>query len=219
MEGLTLSRLAPSVLADLDAKQFATPGKSTEQAIAYILHLVLENLDRGNCSARLFFADFRKAFDLIDHNILLHKLSGFDVHNALLRWVAAFLEGRTQFISLMDATSTARVLNGGIPQGTKLGPLLFAIMVNDLVSSWVPSAKYVDDLTVLEVVPRNSPFMLNFIVNEMESYPTCNSVLTAKGSNKPIFYLFIRVRNAFYISMRTHSPTRAKMTNGRFISQ
>ena len=94
MEGLTLSRLAPSVLADLDAKQFATPGKSTEQAIAYILHLVLENLDRGNCSARLFFADFRKAFDLIDHNILLHKLLtyGFDVHNALLRWVAAFLE-------------------------------------------------------------------------------------------------------------------------------
>ena len=52
---LTLSRLAPAVLADLDAKQFASPGKSTEQAIAYILHLVLENLDRGNCSARLFF--------------------------------------------------------------------------------------------------------------------------------------------------------------------
>ena len=126
--------------------------------------LVLENLDRGNCSARLFFADFRKAFDLIDHNILLHKLSGCDVHNALLRWVAAFLEGRTQFISLMDATSTARVLNGGIPQGTKLGPLLLAIMVNDLVSSWVPRAKYVDDLTVLEVVPRNSPSVLNFIV-------------------------------------------------------
>ena len=92
MEGLTLSRLAPSVLADLDAKQFATPGKSTEQAIAYILHLVLENFDRGNCSVRLFFADFRKAFDFIDHNILLHKLPRFDVHNALLRWVAAFLE-------------------------------------------------------------------------------------------------------------------------------
>ena len=58
MEGLTLSRLAPAVLADLDAKQFATRGKSTEQAIAYILHVVLENLDCGNCPARLFFADF-----------------------------------------------------------------------------------------------------------------------------------------------------------------
>ena len=87
----------------------------------------------------------------------------------MLRWVAAFLEGRTQFISLMDATSTARVLNGGIPQGTKLSPLLFAIMVNDLVSSWAPRAKYVDNLTVVEVVPRNSPSMLNFILNEIES--------------------------------------------------
>ena len=106
----------------------------------------------------------------------MHKLSGFDVHNALLRWVAAFLESRTQFISLMDATSTARFLNGGIPQGTKLGPLLFAIMVNDLVSSWVPRAKYVDDLTVLEVVPRNSPSMLNFIVNETESYAISNNM-------------------------------------------
>ena len=45
---------ARAVLAALDAKHFATPGKSTEQAIAYILHLVLENLDCGNCSARLF---------------------------------------------------------------------------------------------------------------------------------------------------------------------
>ena len=76
----------------------------------------------------------------------------------------------------MDATSTARVLNGGIPQGTKLGPLLFAIMVNDLVSSWVPRAKYVDDLNVLEVVPRNFPSMLNFIVNEIESYAISNNM-------------------------------------------
>ena len=91
---------------------------------------------------------------MVAHSVADHIVEKF---NALLRWVAAFLEGRTQFISLMDATSTARVLNGGIPWGTKLGPLLFAIMVNDLVSSWVPRAKYVDDLTVLEVVLRNSP--------------------------------------------------------------
>ena len=101
-------------------------------------------------------------------NCSAYALSGYDARNALLRWVAAFLEGRTQLISLMDATSTARVFNGGIPQGTKLRPLLFAITVNDLVSSWFPRAKYIDDLTVLEVVPRNSPSMLNFIVNEIE---------------------------------------------------
>ena len=66
----------------------------------------------------------------------------------MLRWVAAVLEGGVHETDKLCPTSTARVLNGGIPQGTKLGPLLFAIMVNDLVSSWVPRAKYVDDLTV-----------------------------------------------------------------------
>ena len=110
----------------------------------------------------------------------------------MLRWVAAFLEGRTQFISLMDATSTARVLNGGIPQGTKLGPLLFAIMVNDLVSSWVPRAKDVDDLTVLEVVPSNSPSMLNFIVNEIEPYAISNNMRLNPLKCKELSVVFLR---------------------------
>ena len=47
------------------------------------------------------------------------------------------------------------LLNGGIPQGTKLGPVLFSVRVNDLVQSWNARIKFVDDLTVLEVVPRN----------------------------------------------------------------
>ncbi|CAH3164509.1 unnamed protein product, partial [Porites evermanni] len=51
-------------------------------------------------------------------------------------------------------------LNGGIPQGTKLGLVLFAVVVNDLVQSWGVHIKFVDDLAVLEVVPRNSPSLL-----------------------------------------------------------
>ena len=50
-------------------------GKSTEQALLYILHPSLEALDRGGCYLRLFFADFKKGFDLIDHLILMEKLS------------------------------------------------------------------------------------------------------------------------------------------------
>ena len=63
MEGFTLSRI------------------STSHALAYILHIILESLDKGGCLARLFFADFRKGFDLIDHQILLCKLAQFDRHN------------------------------------------------------------------------------------------------------------------------------------------
>ena len=99
------------------------------RTLAYILDIILESLDKGGCLARLFFADFRKGFDLIDHQILLRKLAQFDLHNCLLRWVACFLQGRSQFVTISPATSSPMVLNGGIPQGTKIGLLLFAVMV------------------------------------------------------------------------------------------
>ena len=71
MEGFTLSRISRPIINNLDPKQFAVPGKSTSHTLAYILHIILESLDKGGCLARLFFADFRKGFDLIDHQILL----------------------------------------------------------------------------------------------------------------------------------------------------
>ena len=81
MEGFTLSRISHPIINNLDPKQFAVPGKSTSHTLAYILHIILESLDKGGCLARLFFADFRKGFDLIDHPILLRKLAQFDRHN------------------------------------------------------------------------------------------------------------------------------------------
>ena len=65
MEGFTLSRILSSILDHMDRKQFAVAGKSTEQALVYILNLALETVDKGNCSLRIFFVDFHKGFDLI----------------------------------------------------------------------------------------------------------------------------------------------------------
>ena len=118
-------------------------------ALVYLLHLALEALDRGGCYLRLFFANFKKGFDLIDHLILMENLSTqYNLHWSLLRWVASFLQGRAQVTRVGASVSTPLYLNGGIPQGTKLGPVLFAVMVNDLVQSWGARIKFVDDLTV-----------------------------------------------------------------------
>ena len=69
MEGFTLNSLLPQMVNKLDTKQFALPKRSTTQALIYLLHLIHDGLEKGHCSARLCFADFRKCFDLVDHNI------------------------------------------------------------------------------------------------------------------------------------------------------
>ena len=176
MEGFTLSRILPNIIPFLDPKQFAVAGKSTDHAIVYLLHLALEALDRGNCWIRFFFADFKKAFDMIDHKILMSKVASFNLHPCLVRWIAVFLEGRTQLVSIETSISTPLCLNGGIPQGTKLRPLLFAIMVDDLMLSWCPRAKFVDDLTLLEIVPRNSPSIMQYLVSDIQSFARNNNM-------------------------------------------
>ena len=77
----------------------------------------------------------RKGFPLIDHTILLSKLHSCNLHPCLVRWIAAFLQGRSQSVRIGSDSSNIRSLNGGIPKGTKLGPVLFSVMVNDLVST------------------------------------------------------------------------------------
>ena len=73
------------------------------------------------------------------------------------------------------------MLNGGIPQGTRLGLILFAVMLDDLLRSWDPMNKFVDDLTVLEIVPRNSPSVVRYIANDIHSFAIDNSMrLNAK---------------------------------------
>ena len=94
----------------------------------------------------------------------------------MLRWVASFLQGRAQVTRVGALVSAPLYLNGGIPQGTKLGPVLFAVMVNDLVQSWGARIKFVDDLTVLEVVPRNSPSLLNVVVDDIHAFAVNNNM-------------------------------------------
>ena len=84
------------------------------------------------------------------------------------------------------------MLRGGITQGTKLGPVLFAVMVNDLVKSFGPRAKYVDYLTVMENVPRNSPSLLNHIVEDIHSFAVNNNMMLNPRKCKTMTVDFLR---------------------------
>ncbi len=91
------------------------PRKSTTQALVYILHLIHAGLDIEHCYARLFFADLRKGFDLVDHNIIISELN-LHVHPAIIGWIKAFLTGRQQCVKVAMVYSSWKRMNGGLPQ-------------------------------------------------------------------------------------------------------
>ena len=163
MEGLTLDSLFKQVCDKLDTHQFALAGKSTTHALVFFLQVILEALDQGDTYARIFFTDFSKGFDLVDHNILIQEMELLGVHEATIRWIGSFLTDRSQRVRIGQVYSHPVTPNGGIPQGTKLAPLLFAILVNNLCRDWRYRIKYVDDTSVFESIPRCSPSYLPFI--------------------------------------------------------
>ena len=89
MEGFTCSRLLPQLEGKIDPCQFSRKGHSTTDALIYMLQAIYEAVDSGEASARIFFADFSKGFDLIDHSILMQELADLEVHPVLLSWIAA----------------------------------------------------------------------------------------------------------------------------------
>ena len=82
--------------------------------------------------------------------------------------IVALLSNRTQAVKIGSTISDWRVANGGIPQGTKLGVLLFTIMTNNLLRSWNLRIKFVDDTTVLEIILRNSISVLGLVLLLLE---------------------------------------------------
>ena len=125
-------------------------------ALVHLLHKWYEATDKaGSALLPICLLDFSKAFDRIDRNILLSKLKRMEVHPVLVNWVANFLTGRLQRTRVGPYFSDWKNINAGVPQGTKLGPLLFLIMVND-PEVFDNAVKYVDYTTLWEIIPKDT---------------------------------------------------------------
>jgi hypothetical protein len=117
--------------------------------------------------------DYSKAFDQINPNILIQKLTALDVPAFILHWVMDFLSGRTQSVRVGEATSSPLDIWATVPQGTKMGVVLFLIMINDLKTG-CHTFKYVDDTTLYCV--SNNP-------NDSTLQEAANSVLAWSNQN------------------------------------
>ena len=125
-------------------------GRSTQQAIITLVDKIAKSQDIGDIVITLLI-DLKKAFDTIDHRILLRKLYSYGIRGSMLKWMESYLTDRSQYVVFDGKVSETRSIECGVPQGSILGPLLFIISVNDIcnVSPMLFKILYADDTCVL----------------------------------------------------------------------
>nr|VZI52992.1 unnamed protein product [Spirometra erinaceieuropaei] len=127
-------------------------GRSCLSNLLACLEIWTRALEEG-FEVDVVYIDFRKAFDTVPHQRLLHKLSAIGIRRDLLNWIRAFLVGRKQRVCVGDDMSEWVNVTSGVPQGSVLGPLLFILYVNDSLQELdCGKIMFADDVKLWQVI-------------------------------------------------------------------
>jgi retron-type reverse transcriptase len=137
-------------------------GHSTEQAILEITENLKTSIDNNLITCGVFI-DFSKAFDMVNHEILLAKLFKYGIRGH--EWFNSYLTNRQHFVQIDNIQSSTLTMTCGVPQGSTLGPLLFLIYINDIVncSSILSFRLFTDDTNIFYV--NKDPTELEIVMN------------------------------------------------------
>ena len=159
-------------------------------ALINLLHHLHEYIHNGN-SARICFIDYTKAFDLIDHNILIIKFERLGLDCWIINWFRDYLSDREQRVKLGSSVSKWMKLNGAVPQGSKLGPLCFIVYMNDMkLQDNTLTHNYIDDITISESISCLNVSVLQIAVDKVKHWSDKNNMkLNERKTKEMLIYI------------------------------
>lgn len=158
----TLSHLINNSLLTSNQSGFI-PGDSTVYHLLNLYHDLCSSLDNKTTVQSIFF-DISKAFDRVWHRGLVHKLNGIGIRGRLLNWFSDYLDNRKQAVVIKGEISEYSLVSAGVPQGSVLGPILFLIYINDIITDIQSTIKlFADDTSMYSFInnPTDQAFILN----------------------------------------------------------
>ena len=165
---------------------------STEMAGLELTDRILKDIDNKDASLTIFM-DLSKAFDTLDHQILLTKLKYYGVNDTPLKWFSNYLTGRQQYVEIDDNRSGLLPLTTGVPQGSILGSLLFLIYMNDIpeATDYFDFILYADDTSLYDniQIPCTSPLDINNELRYVHDWLAVNKLsLNVKKTKYMVFH-------------------------------
>jgi hypothetical protein len=192
----------------------------TEDAVNKLLNYITETLEKNEYGVCIFL-DFAKAFDTVNHDILIEKLEHYGIRGVALNWLKNYLTNRMQCTEIGDVQSELELIKCGVPQGSVLGPLLFLIYINDIVhsSKLFKFTLFADDTSLYYSCkqPNKLEETINTELSKISDWLSANRLSLNVGKSKLLYYTNRNREALKNIDIKINNETLKEVDSAKYL--